>query len=200
MSSIRHKYFGLFLVAGFVGLFSQSTMASTPVGVRFFANLGPWISKFEQSDGSRNVKVTTAASAAAQFQLGINVSLLFIEYNASWLASAYSASPKARDASYFSPLGANLGIALPVVPIEFYVGGEKGSYKLNGGINPSYSGLAAKAGLNLLFGPPGTAHARIGIKAEFRRFFGSGDEAGSFPSGFTTRADTYFIGMTFGQK
>ncbi|HLE01569.1 MAG TPA: hypothetical protein VJB59_15000 [Bdellovibrionota bacterium] len=202
MSSTHLSTLVLFFIMGLGGLsgvFAQPCMASAPVSARLFANLGPWISKFEQSDGLRNVDITTKMSGAAQLQLGIDVSLLFVEYNASWLASAYSANPKARDASYFSPLGLNVGISLPVLPLEFYVGGEKGSYKLNGGVNPSYSGLAAKAGINLVFRPPGT-HAGIGLKAEFRRFYGSSDDAGSLPAGITTRADTYFLGMTFGRK
>lgn len=171
---------------------------SAQASMRGIFSIGPWMSSFKQADGSHEAKVTSLLSLGLGGQLGIRASLFFAEYSAAWLVSPYSANPKARDASYFSLLGLNAGIAPPVLPLEPYFGIEQGNYKLNGGVNPSFGGVTLKAGANARLGSSGKGNGGVGVRAEYRRIFISSDEAGTLPDGFSTRSDIYFVGFTFG--
>jgi hypothetical protein len=175
-------------------LVSQGAWAQD-IGFRSGMGMGAWMSQFRQTDGTHESKVSSLTSMGLEAQFGANFSFIFLEYNLAWMISPYGANPKARDASYFSILGFNAGVDIPLLPIEVYTGVEKGNYKLNGGINPSYDGLAGKLGVNFYFaGVPGSK-IRAGLKGEFRRVFINSDEAGSFPANISTQADTYFVGL-----
>lgn len=165
--------------------------------MRGIFSLGPWMSSFSQSDGSHEATVSSLLSLGVSGQLGIRASIFFAEWSGTWLVSPYSGNPKARDASYFSLLGMNAGVAPPVLPLEPYIGVEKGEYKLNGGANPEFGGVTLKAGANFRLGAS-KDNAGVGVRAEYRRMFISSDDAGSLPDGFVTRSEIYYVGFTFG--
>lgn len=199
---LKGTSFRLLLVICAISFLTSGAHAkdSESVGIRAGFALGPWISKFSQTDGTHEAKFVSAPSIGTGLTLGIQFAPIFIEYDLAWMISAYSQNPKSRDASYFSPLGFNLGLMLPILPLEPYVGVERASYKINGGVSPSFSGNILKLGLNLCFSVGGSDHGYVGLKGEFRRVFATGDERGDLPSTITTRADMYYIAMIFGYR
>src|SRR5262245_3677102 len=73
---------------------------------RLMTSMGPWISKFRQTNGSYTAQVTSKSSVGFDFAAGLKVgSFFFAELTAAAFFPAYSAGPKARDANYFSPYG-----------------------------------------------------------------------------------------------
>ena len=182
----------LFLISLMTAL-TGTAHAKDSFGGRVNLNLGGWSSRFEQSQGDQKSKVSTLLGPAVGIDLGIGLKWFFIEYSANWHIPAYSAGPKARDASYYSLLGLNLGISPPVIPVEIYGGVEDGNYGLSGGANPDYDGVTLKAGASIAF--IRTPVAAISVKAEYRRFFAMKDDAGDIPDGIKTRADLFFVGL-----
>jgi hypothetical protein len=183
------------LLATFVP-YSAHAGTGTGLGFRGFIGAGPWIGSFTQSTARHKAYVSTLVGPAFTLQMGIDASLFFAEYNAVIQLPHYDETPKSRDASYYSLLGLNAGITLPILPVELYVGIEDGNYGLSGGADPDYDGPTYKAGINLhLVRGSGPI---VGLKGEYRRFIGIFDDAGTIPQGIDTRADMYLLAITIG--
>jgi hypothetical protein len=160
--------------------------------------MGGWRSLFTQSDDAGHATdISTLTSIGLQAQLGLNISLVFVEWNAALFLPSYTPPDRAGDAQYNALLGLNAGVKIPVVPVEIYGGLEGAGYDLSGGVTPHYKGLTGKIGTNVFLQPPGT-RLRTGIKAEFRRTYFGEDDAGALPAGVSTQSDIYFIGLTIG--
>lgn len=161
---------------------------------RIMMAAGPWISKFRQTNGSYTAQVTSKASAGFDFAAGLKVgSFFFADLTAAAFFPAYSAGPKARDANYFSPYGAQVGLSVPFLPLEFYGGIEKSYYGLSGGVDPGFHGYAVKAGARVNFVNNG--QARNGIALSYRRVTLREDDAGEIPAHITTYSHVYFVGI-----
>lgn len=199
----------IFLVLAFASLtYGTEAYAKDSGGIlRAFGNLGFWGSTFNQKDNSgHSTRVLSLIGPGLQAQLGVNIGHFFLEYNFSWLfgnhymnlaTESSSTSPVVydpRNVGYFSPIGFNLGINVPNLFFEPYAGVERAKYGFSQGVETTYFGVAAKLGTTIYF------NDHIGLKAEYRHLFVSSDDAGTFPSGFSTRVDTASLMLTFGQR
>ena len=172
--------------------------ADDSLSARVQIALGGWRSKFSQSDStSHSTDVWSLTSLGLQAQVGMNISLAFIEWNTALLLPSYTPPDRREDAQYFALLGLNAGVKIPLLPVEVYGGIEGAGYDLSGGVAPNYKGVTGKVGTNIFLQAPGT-HLRTGIKAEFRRTFIGEDDAGAIPEDVTTQSDIYFLGLTIG--
>lgn len=183
-----------------LGAARPETCAASNVSYRGMLNLGPWISSFEQTDGTHGVQFSSLIGPGLQLVNGIQVRSFFAEYVVTWNWAqhmTHSGNPKQRDAVYYSVAGGNVGYELPFAPVDLHVGLDYGNYKLSAGTNPRFGGLAPHLGATWY--PWGVEHlASLGFKLEYRRFFGAYDDAGAIPDSIRTRADLWFLGAVFG--
>ena len=184
---------------------SNSAFASDKSTFRISFGLGPWAGSFSESDSyGHQASLHTLPSLGMQFQLGGAFGPIWVEYNASWFLPRYilsigsSDSPAptatARDAVYNSLLGLNVGLRLPILPIEPYVGLESANFGLSSGSKTDFDGWTPKLGLNFFLSDS------FGFKGEYRKMLITSDDAGSLPSGVTAGASVWYLGIVFGTR
>jgi hypothetical protein len=193
----------LLLLASSLALRGEPARADGITG-RAMVNLGAWSSQFSQSDSAgHSTRVTSLIGPAMQMNLGAGFGLLFVEYNINWLVSQQlfnglpdtaPSSRNPRNAGYYSLLGFQAGIRTPILPLEGFIGYERGNYGFSNGAETDYSGPTIKLGLSVFL------HRHAGIKAEYRRMFVGSDDSGSLPSGVSTRMDALSLMMVFGLR
>lgn len=181
--------------------------ASAPAhatGFRFHGGLGAWQGSFSQSDAAgHEVDLRTLASLGLEVAAGFGFGPVFVEYNFAWFIAnhtlsfemvdpAAASSPSHREGPYFSPIGLNAGVSIPVIPIEPYIGIERGNFGFSTGTT-DFSGYAGKAGVNVLL------TKEFGLRAEYRRTYLSYDDAGKLPTGTSAQFDVWFVGLVFGK-
>jgi hypothetical protein len=189
-----------FLILALVASIEPARAAKDGAEARLRFGTGLWAGNFKQEDSFHESSMSSLASAGFQLQAGVNFQALFLEYNLSWFTPQFyyrSDGITSRDSAYYSFLGGNVGVSLPLLPLEIYTGVDQGNYRLSTGTNTRFGGLVPKLGVNLMVGPSGGL--RIGVRAEVHRFFGSSDDAGSLPSGLTVRSDMIYVGVIVGQ-
>ena len=145
----------------------------------------------------------TLTSLGLELAAGVSFGPAFIEYNFAWLISNHTLSPRInpltsndpgiREGTYFAPLGLNVGLSIPFIPVEPYVGLERGSFGFTAGAQTNYSGLAGKLGVNVRIVPG------FGMRAEYRRLYVTSDDAGSLPDGLSTSFSAWFVGLVAGK-
>lgn len=167
----------------------------------FTTGIGAWRGNFHQEGFSQVSPTTyTTIGPAILFQLGIDFSVLSIEYDITWLASeGLGFGPDGRTRSnqgtYYSLLGLTVGFeAIPV--IRPHVGVERGNFGFSTGSAPDYSGTTVKAGIDFIF--PVQGKGIFGLTGEVRKLFVNSDDAGEMPKGISTDLVTYLIGLKLG--
>lgn len=161
---------------------------------RFGLLAGGWMGSFGQSGSSNSTSVNIAPAIGTEGFLGFSIAqLIFFEWSPTYLwvqKFAYSAD-KTGDASYLSLLALNVGVKIPVIPLEVYVGGENGTFAFSSGSADSFGGNAIKGGVSFTF-PPGK------VNFEYRRHFLNSDNGGALPSAVSTSLNTYFLTLGIG--
>ena len=156
---------------------------------------GAWMSWFREGGGGVSAQTASQIRPALNIPMGLQVGPVIAEYTLSyypWIRSG-SASERVGDAVYYSLLGGNIGIDIPFVPIEAYVGAEDGHYVFSSGASNEFSGIVIKGGVNVFIGHK----ARVLIKAEYRRAFFLSDRGGWLPDGISATSDLIFLGLGF---
>lgn len=192
---MRHMRYILILLC-FATVHARAGEGRKKVAFRIFGNLGTWMSYYRQQSPGHDVKVSSLLAPAVGATMGLRIGIILAEYSGWWGFSPYSANPKARDATYFAPLGGNLGLSLPYIPIEPYVGYEWGRYGLSSGAEPVYSKSGPKFGVNVLF--PFSSKGQFGLKAEYRKFSVGEDNMGPLPSNISTQIEVFSVFLTIG--
>ncbi len=161
--------------------------------VRSAVDFGAWSGYFTQQGLNTGVDHRTSLSPGFQAQFGfIFGGFIFADYNISIFETLGDAANRARYNSY---IGGNLGISVPVLPLEVYVGTELGSYSF-AATTTAFGSTAVRLGAKFHF--YNESGAVIGACLEYRRLFIGTDQAGDLPAAYITRADVYFAGLTFG--
>lgn len=190
-------------LAALVASAASANDASASVGFRAHGSLGAWNGGFSQNDAAgREVDIRTLTSLGMEFAAGLGLGLVFLEYNFTWFIPNHLLSfqqdpnaisrPSNREGPYFAPLGFNAGVHLPVLPIEPYLGAERGNFGFSTGAT-DFAGITGKLGVNVL------VHPQIALRAEYRRLWISYDDAGKLPDGMSASFDAIYVGFAFGK-
>lgn len=172
---------------------------------RTTGGMGAWIANFRQTDQQgHSTDLSSATSLAIDLSGGLNFGNFFVEYAptlgiANYLPRSYfsgfkDTSATRRDASYYSLLGANVGLSWAGNPFEPFFGLEYGHMGFSAGSETDYSGISPRLGLRIWLGNA------AGIKFEFRRLLASSDDSGALPSGVSTHSDVWSIVLFGGAR
>ncbi|MCM2323148.1 MAG: porin family protein [Oligoflexia bacterium] len=185
-------------------LFCAPAQASSSFNFRQMNSIGAWNGSLSQTDAAgHSLSARTLTSLGVELGFGLDFGLFFADYNFTWFLANHTLgfgtapnaydNPSTREGPYFAPFGLNVGVSLPMIPIDPYLGIERGSFNFSKGANTSYSGLAAKIGVNAKILP------RFGLRAEYRKHYFTSDDAGTLPGGIKTRFTTWYLGIVGGR-
>ena len=181
-----------FVILGAGALPAQAAGDKKFVAGRTGLQLGVWGATLTQEGAGHSNKFVPRISAGGAFQLGLQIAeFAFLEYNLTYLAALAQTPGNARS---WSPYGLNVGLSWPILPIEVYGGLEKADFSLTSG-NITYTGPLYKVGASF-YPLQGGDKWKVGVRAEVRKVFADKDQAGLLPVSFTTRAITYFVGLS----
>jgi hypothetical protein len=151
MKALTRNY-SLILSLLVISSIGASSASASPVELRLHGGLGAWTGSFEQSDAAgHEVDIRTLTSLGLEFAAGLGIGIVFVEYNFAWMIANHTLSfsmdpnavnnPSDREGPYFAPLGLNAGVSIPFIPIEPYLGIERGTFGFSSGAQAGYSGI-----------------------------------------------------------
>lgn len=206
MKMMIHKKFGkcgLGLIALCLVLATRSLPAQAQESsMGYFAglDLGAWKYWFTQGGNGQSIKHSGDVSLGFQGSAGVRVSIFFIEYTPAYFIATVGETPDAlerdaNDASWSTYKAGNIGLALPLIPLDLYAGGGHSCLDFSFGADSEYCGLFGRVGANIVLSR--ASYGSLRIKAEYIRQFISTDEAGALPAEISSSANSAFIGLSF---
>lgn len=186
---------GLFALS-FCLIPSQEAQAS--VGHAGF-DAGGWYTRFHEEGFGHTVDLKSDINPALRLYMGANFGLIFIDYVAEYYkgptndTSLLTYVPSANDMDYWSILGFNLGLSIPIIRLHPYVGAGIGNLGFNAGTKANASGTMIRAGVSWDILSNGTFS--IAPSFEYQHLYLTRDGSDAVPDGFTERADTIFLGL-----
>ncbi len=196
MKPTRTTHFAaVILTLGLLALSSTAqAVTSRLIGPSTNLQLGLWQGTLKQAGFGNESKIESPLSLGASLGLGaIFADLIFLQYRFTYLHDFQS---KMNSSYYYSLGGLDLGIDVPIIPIQLYVGGELGRvrFPLAGMTYPSAKTL--KLGAEFTFLRRGPLH--LGLRAEWRRIYLGYDQEGEIPEAYSTQDDALFGSISFG--
>lgn len=161
-------------------------------------DLGAWQGHFHQRAFGRQTVIRTDTTWGLQGRVRLQIGILFGEYAPFYYFPYFdereTSDGQLDDARYYSLLSANLGVEVPLIHLEVYVGMSRSHFDFQFGNQTAFSGDEFKIGAALPLVHPNDS-VSLKLVGEFHRQFVDRDSVGTLPAQIKTYSNVYFLGL-----